>query len=84
MGTPGQNIINDGLIANTEKARFNRAGVAVTGVPPEISKSDPPDTVAGYRAINTDEQVDLVLSRRDKSNVSIRFFMKPEEQPVEE
>ena len=83
MPTPGQELILDGRIANHEKARFNRAGVPVTGVPPEISKSDPPDTVEGYLKINTPEQVDLVVSRRDKTNVSIRFVIDPVDQPID-
>ncbi len=73
MGSPGQNMITDGKVANATKARWNRAGVPVDGFPDLITVSDPPESYAGAAAINSPERVDLVVSRRDKTRVNIKW-----------
>lgn len=73
MGTPGQDIITAGLIANPDDVKFNRAGIPVTGTPPEISRCLPPDTQSGVVAINTPYMVDLVVSKRDRTNFKIKY-----------
>lgn len=73
MGTPGQDLITNGGIADGDNARWNRAGIPVEGNPDLISRADPPDSYDGAKLINTPDQVDLVVSKRDKTRVSIKY-----------
>jgi hypothetical protein len=76
MPTPGQILWNEGLMPDTKKVRMNRAGIKVEGQPGLIDKAVPPDTYEGMFSINTPQRVDLLVSKRDKSRVSIKYTVE--------
>lgn len=73
MPTPGQILVNDDQVADPGKIRMNRAGIPVEGEPGFTTLSVPRDSYSGMFSIDSPERVDLVVSRRDKTNISIKY-----------
>lgn len=69
----GIQLIKSGLIPNAKKARWNRSGVPADGPPGATFLAVPPDSFAGADSIDSNTRVDLVVSRRDKTRVNIKY-----------